>query len=132
VSFHAHIINCFAMLWIFYTTFPLSITLFHFEKDNRHCLSNSSWLRLVPCCWEKKNEIHQCGIPSTSWILGNKEPFVGLQNLCDSDLYVWWKLSKQFTTYSRRQSMANAPNKLKLQNSILEAIWLSLGICVSK
>jgi hypothetical protein len=37
---------------------------------------------------EKKNEIHQCGIPSTSWILGNKEPFGGLQNLCDSDLYV--------------------------------------------
>jgi hypothetical protein len=37
---------------------------------------------------KNKNEIHQCGIPSTSWILGNKEPFVGLQNLCDSDLYV--------------------------------------------
>jgi hypothetical protein len=23
-----------------------------------------------------------------------KEPFVRLQNLCDNDLYVWWKLSQ--------------------------------------
>jgi hypothetical protein len=54
--------------------------------------------------------------------LGNKEPFVGLQNLCDDDLYVWWGLSEQFITASKKQPMANTLDKSKLQNLILEAI----------
>jgi hypothetical protein len=51
-------------------------------------LLNSLGLRLVPRCLEERNEVHQCKIPNTSWILRSKEPFVGLQNLCDDDLYV--------------------------------------------
>jgi hypothetical protein len=33
---------------------------------------------------------------------------------------------------SRKQSKANTLNKLKLQNSTIEAVWLFIGICVSK
>jgi hypothetical protein len=133
VSFRAQIISCyFAMSWTFYTSSPFLIVLLHFEKDNKHGLSNPLGLGLVACCWEERNEFHQCKIPNTSWILDSKEPFVGLQNLCDNDLYVWWRLFEQFTTASKKQSMANIPNKSKLQNSTIKAVWLSIGICVSK
>ncbi len=67
-----------------------------------------------------------------NWILGSKEPFARLQNICKGDLYVWWRLSEQFTMASKRQSMANTPNKLELQNSIIEVVRLSIGICVSE
>ncbi len=133
MSFCARIISCcFAMPWVFCTISPLSITLLHFEKDNRHGLSNSPKFRLVPYCWEERNEVHWCRIRNTNWILGNKEPFAGLQNLCDDDLYVWWRLSEQFIIASRRQSMANTLDKSELLNLILEVVWLTIGIFVSK
>jgi hypothetical protein len=37
-------------------------------------------------------------------------------------LYVWWGLSKQFIIAFKKQSMANTPNKSKLQNLILDVI----------
>jgi hypothetical protein len=133
MNFHAHIINCcFAVPWVFCTISPLSIVLFHFEKDNKHGLLNSSRLKLVPYCQGKRNEVHQCKIPNTNWILGSKEPFAWLQNLCDGDLYVWWKLSEQFTIASKKQSMAITLDKLELQNLTLEAIQLFIRIFVSK
>ncbi len=133
MSFHALVISCcFVMPWVFCTISPLSITLLHFEKDNKHGLLNSPRFRLVPYCWEERNEVHWCRIPSTNWILGNKEPFVGLQNLCDDDLYVWWGLSEQFIIASMKQSMATTFDKSELLKSILKAVRLSIGTCVSK
>jgi hypothetical protein len=38
--------------------FPLSIALLHFEKDNRHGLSNFLKLKFVTYCWEERNEFH--------------------------------------------------------------------------
>ncbi len=50
----------FIVSWFFYTSSPLSIALLHFEKDNKHGLSNFSGLRFVPCCREENDEVHQC------------------------------------------------------------------------
>jgi hypothetical protein len=47
-------------------------------------------------------------------------------------LYVWWRLSEQFIIASRRQSMANTLDKSELLNLILEVVWLTIGIFVSK
>jgi len=55
-------------------------------------------------------------------MLGSKEPFTRLQNMCDNDLYVWRGLFQQIIKTSSRQSMANTLDKSKLQNSTLEAI----------
>ncbi len=122
----------FVVPWVFYTSFLLSIVLLHFKKDNTHGLSNSSKLILVPYCREERHQVHQCRIPSTSWILGNKEPFARLQNLYEGDLYVWWGLYQQFTTTATRQFVANTLDKLELQNLTLEVVWLSIKIYVSK
>jgi len=45
-------------------------------------------LDLYPIVERKKRQVHRCKILNTSWILGNKEPFAILQNLCEGDLYV--------------------------------------------
>jgi hypothetical protein len=121
--FCAHINSCFEMLWVFYTSLLLSIALLHFKKDDKHGLLNSLGLKFVPfCCQKERNEIHPCRMPSTSWILGNKEPFVGLQNLWDNDFYVWWRFFKQFITISRKKFMANTLDKSELQNLTLEGV----------
>ncbi len=122
----------FVMLWVFCTSFLLSIVLLHFEKNKRHSLLNSFGLRFVLWWWEERNEVHQYRILNKSWILGTKESSIGLQNLWNNDLYVWWIFFQHRITAFERQSMVNMPNKLELHNLTLEAIWLSIGICVFK
>jgi hypothetical protein len=118
----------FIVPWVFCTSFLLSIVLFHFEENNKHGLSNSSKLILMPYCQEKRNQIHWCRIPDTSKILSNKEPFARLQNLCKGDLYVWWRLSQQFTITSTRQFVPSTLDKLELQNSTFEVDRSSIKI----
>jgi hypothetical protein len=73
------------VLWVFCTSFPLSIILFHFEKNNKHGLSNSSWLRLVPCCQEERNEVHQCRISNTSYNLQDYKIYAMVICMFDED-----------------------------------------------
>jgi hypothetical protein len=46
----------------------------------------------------KINETHWCKIINRGGILVTKELLIGLQNLHDSDLYVWQGLSQQLAT----------------------------------
>ncbi len=70
------------MLWIFYTSFSLSIVLLHFVKNNKCGLSNFSRFRLVLYSLEERNKIYWCNILTKSWILGTKELLAWLQNVC--------------------------------------------------
>jgi hypothetical protein len=64
--------------------------------------------------------------------IGQQRTICRTTNLCEGDLYVWWRLFQQFITASMEQFVANTLDNLELQNSTLEVVWLSIKIYVSE